>query len=249
MLRTQIQRTHLHTQYFTSFSRNPRDFHKQTPCSTHYIYFDHYTYIHMCNQMLLSSYHLYLCCIMANLNDLKGLKFVSINTNSLNLSSWQSLINSLNLFNQKLKGILSLNADIICLQDVRLGSEGKQILQKSLYFNKYSCYKLYANSSSNKRGVTILFEFTIQFLLCPPLPWFLCLIHSSFWTYDLCFWCFSPTSVAAYLPLHLWDVFFSYPLPGFCSSWSQGVALLLFYQFSTPSGSSSALTPALQPAP
>ena len=45
---------------------------------------------------------------MANLNDLKGLKFVSINTNSLNLSSWQSLINSLNLFNQKVEVILNL---------------------------------------------------------------------------------------------------------------------------------------------
>ena len=85
-------------------------------------------------------------------NDLKGLKFVSINTNSLNLSSRQSLINSLNLFNQKLEGILSLNADIICLQDVRLGVDGKQILQKSLDFNKYSRYKLYVNSSSNNNN-------------------------------------------------------------------------------------------------
>ena len=99
---------------------------------------------------------------MANLNDLKGLKFVSINTNSLNLSSWQSLINSLNLFNQKVEGIMSLNADIICLQDVRLGSDGQHILQKSLDFNKYNRYKLYVNSSSNKWGVTILFKFTVQ---------------------------------------------------------------------------------------
>ena len=69
---------------------------------------------------------------MANLNDLKGLKLVSINTNSLYLSSRQSLTNSLNLFNQKVEGILKLNADIICLQDVRLGSDGKNLLQKSL---------------------------------------------------------------------------------------------------------------------
>ena len=38
----------------------------------------------------------------------------------------------------------------------------KQILQKNLDFNKYNRYKLYANSSSNKRGVTILFKFTVQ---------------------------------------------------------------------------------------
>ena len=69
---------------------------------------------------------------MANLHDLKGLKFVSINTNSLNLSSRQSLINSLNLFNQKLEGILSLNADISCLQDIRLGEDGKQSYKKAL---------------------------------------------------------------------------------------------------------------------
>ena len=68
---------------------------------------------------------------MANLHDLKGLKFVSINTNSLNLSSWQSLINSF-LFNQQLEGILSLNADIICLQDIRVGEGGKKIFKKAL---------------------------------------------------------------------------------------------------------------------
>ena len=67
---------------------------------------------------------------MSNFNDLKGLKLVSINTNSLNLSSRQSLTNSLNLFNQKVEGILNLNADIICLQDVRLGSDGKKFCKK-----------------------------------------------------------------------------------------------------------------------
>ena len=87
---------------------------------------------------------------MANLNDLKCLKFVSINTNSLNLSS-RHIYNSLNLFKHKLKGILSLDTDIICLQDVRLGSNDKQILQISLDFNKYNRYKLYANSSTNKK--------------------------------------------------------------------------------------------------
>ena len=99
---------------------------------------------------------------MANLNDLKGSKLVSINTNSLNLSSRQSLVKSLNLFNQMVEGILNLNADIICLQNVRLGSDGQKILQRSLDFNKYNRYKLYANSSSNKRGVPILFKFTVQ---------------------------------------------------------------------------------------
>ena len=109
---------------------------------------------------------------MANLNDLKGLKFATINTNSLNLSSRHSLINSLNLFNQKLKGILNLNADIVCLQDVRLSSDGQRILQNNLDFNNKNRYKLYTNSSSNKRGVIILFKFTVQhevldMKLCP----------------------------------------------------------------------------------
>ena len=79
---------------------------------------------------------------MANLSDLKGLKLVSINTNSLNLSSRKSFSNLLNLYSQKLESILNLNADIICLQDVRLGLDGKNILQKSLDFNKYNRYKL-----------------------------------------------------------------------------------------------------------
>ena len=65
--------------------------------------------------------------MMANFSDLKGLKLVSINTNSLNLSSRQSLSNLLNLYAQKIEGILNLNADIICLQDVRLGSDGKKV--------------------------------------------------------------------------------------------------------------------------
>ena len=68
---------------------------------------------------------------MANLNVLKGLKLVSINTNSLNLSSRKSFSNLLNLYSQKLESILNLNADIILLQDVRLGLDGKNILQKS----------------------------------------------------------------------------------------------------------------------
>ena len=75
---------------------------------------------------------------------------------------WKSLVNSLNLFDQKVEVILNLNADIVCLQDVRLGSDGQQILQKNLDFNKYNRYKLYTNSSSNRRGVTILFKFTVQ---------------------------------------------------------------------------------------
>ena len=99
---------------------------------------------------------------MANLSDLKGLKLVSINTNSLNLSSRKSFSNLLNLYSQKLESILNLNADIILLQDVRLGLDGKNILQKSLDFNKYNRYKLYANSSSNKRGVAILFKNSVQ---------------------------------------------------------------------------------------
>ena len=46
--------------------------------------------------------------MIANFNDLKGLKLVSINTNSLNLSSRQSLSNLLNLYAQKIEGRYNL---------------------------------------------------------------------------------------------------------------------------------------------
>ena len=58
-----------------------------------------------------------------------------------------------------------------------------------------------------------------------------------------------PAFVTVHLPVPLQDVFFTYPLGGFCSPWSQVIALGLFYRFSTPSASSTAPTSTLQPTP
>ena len=65
---------------------------------------------------------------MATFNDLNGIRFLSQNVNSLNLSTRFQLRNNLNRFDQKLESILDKKAEIILLQDVRLGPEGENIL-------------------------------------------------------------------------------------------------------------------------
>ena len=61
---------------------------------------------------------------MSSHRDLNGIRVISQNVNSLNLSTRSQLINILNRFDQKLESILSKNADIILLQDTRMGSDG-----------------------------------------------------------------------------------------------------------------------------
>ena len=48
--------------------------------------------------------------------------------------------NNLNRFDQKLESILDKKAEIILLQDVRLGPEGENILKKRLEFHRYGSY-------------------------------------------------------------------------------------------------------------
>ena len=80
---------------------------------------------------------------MMSHSDLNGIRVISQNVNSLNLSTRLQLIDNLNRFNQKIESILSKNADIILLQDTRLGSDGHNILKKRLEFSKYGLFSLF----------------------------------------------------------------------------------------------------------
>ena len=80
---------------------------------------------------------------MMSHSDLNGIRVISQNVNSLNLSTRLQLIDNLNRFNQKIESILSKNADIILLQDTRLGSDGHNILKKRLEFSKYGSFSLF----------------------------------------------------------------------------------------------------------
>ena len=93
---------------------------------------------------------------MTVFNDLTGIRFLSQNVNSLNLSTRFQLSNNLNRFDQKLEAILDKKVEIILLQDVRLGPEGDNILRKRLEFNKYGSYDTFTNSTRASRGVAIL---------------------------------------------------------------------------------------------
>ena len=95
---------------------------------------------------------------MTVFNDLNGIRFLSQNVNSLNLSTRFQLNNNLNRFDQKLEAILDKKVEIILLQDVRLGPEGDNILRKRLVFNKYGSYDTYTNSTKASRGVAILIK-------------------------------------------------------------------------------------------
>ena len=93
---------------------------------------------------------------MTVFNDLNGIRFLSQKVNSLNLSTRFQLSNNLNRFDQKLEAILDKKAEIILLQDIRLGLEGENILRKKLEFNKYGPYDTYINSTKVSRGIAIL---------------------------------------------------------------------------------------------
>ena len=77
---------------------------------------------------------------MATFNDLNGIRFLSQNVNSLNLSTRFQLSSNLNRFDQKLESLLDKKAEIILLQDIRLGTEGEPIFKKRLEFNKFGSY-------------------------------------------------------------------------------------------------------------
>ena len=95
---------------------------------------------------------------MSTFNDLSGIRFLTQNVNSLNLSTRFQLSNNLNRFDQKLESILEKKSEIILLQDIRLGKDGEKILKKRLEFSKYGSYHTYTNSTQASRGVAILIK-------------------------------------------------------------------------------------------
>ena len=96
-------------------------------------------------------------------DDLNGIRVISQNVNSLNLSTRLQLNNNLNRFDQKIESILSKNADIILLQDVRLGPLGHDILKKRLKFSKYGSFALFSNSTKSCRGVAVIIKETLPY--------------------------------------------------------------------------------------
>ena len=98
---------------------------------------------------------------MATFNDLSGIRFLSQNVNSLNLSTGFQLNSNLNRFDQKFESILDKKAEIILLQDIRLGKDGEKILKKRLEFSKFGSYHTYTNSTQASRGVAILIKSNI----------------------------------------------------------------------------------------
>jgi exonuclease III len=88
--------------------------------------------------------------------------FLSINCNSLNMSSLGTDNHLL-----KIHGIASLNSDIIFLSDIRLcnstGTSNLSAVNKSFRCNPYCAYRLIANSKMSKRGVGILIKNSISF--------------------------------------------------------------------------------------
>ena len=98
---------------------------------------------------------------MMSHRDLNGICVISQNVNSLNLSTRSQLVNNLNRFDQKLESILSKNADIILLQDTRMGTDGHNILKKRLKFSRYGSYSLFSNSTKSSRGVAVIINKTL----------------------------------------------------------------------------------------
>lgn len=86
-----------------------------------------------------------------NLKALDGIKILSQNINSFNLST----ISESNL-NRKINSITKGKPDIILISDVRAGPKTNK-LEKKLLYNE-TPYLLHLNSTSNKRGVGILIK-------------------------------------------------------------------------------------------
>jgi len=79
-----------------------------------------------------------------------GLSLAAQNCNSLNMSS------SINQ-DKKVSTILSYNADVILLSDVRLNGKDRIFIDKLKLW-----YKVYFNSSKNSRGVAVLIRNQVE---------------------------------------------------------------------------------------
>jgi exonuclease III len=95
-------------------------------------------------------------------NGLAGLNMSCINVNSLNMSSTNKPAQLRKIF-----GILKLKSDVICLSDVRLSNRNmvssRNDVISTMRNNIYGSYTAHFNSSSNKRGVGILYNNNITF--------------------------------------------------------------------------------------
>ena len=97
-----------------------------------------------------------------SIDSIRSLRILSQNTNSLSLSDF-NLNKSNSKFHTKIVSLLKMGCEIVCLQDVRLGSNLK-ILENFLNLTKYGSYLSFANSSCNSgRGVAILIKKSLSF--------------------------------------------------------------------------------------
>ena len=93
------------------------------------------------------------------LANLCGLSLLTQNLNSLNVSTHNRQNAKVSHFKQKINAILSKNADIILIQDVRAANK-IQTIEKITTCTSNGNYNLIFNSNLSKRGVCILYKNT-----------------------------------------------------------------------------------------
>ena len=94
------------------------------------------------------------------------LKIISLNTNSLNLSTYNKTINGSKCrkFHYKMEALLSLNNNIICLQDIR-ARNNINILENYLVNHRKGDYMTFANSNLDSRGVAIIIRRDLNIII------------------------------------------------------------------------------------
>ena len=99
-----------------------------------------------------------------NLSGLNGLKIISMNCDSLNLSTTKR-DGSLTKFNEKIETILSNGADISLLQDIRAKESDFRIIENYIRCSSRGNYKIVINSNNSKRGVAILYKEKLNIII------------------------------------------------------------------------------------
>ena len=99
----------------------------------------------------------------ASLVPLYGLKILTQNCDSLNLSTFKN-DGSVKTFNRKIEAILACNADIVLLCDIRSKNQDK-IIEHYVQCTATGGYKLITNSSISKRGVAIMYKNDLDLLV------------------------------------------------------------------------------------
>lgn len=92
----------------------------------------------------------------ASLVPLFGINILVQNCDSLNLSTFKN-DGSIKTFNRKIEAILTCNADIVLLCDIRSKNQDK-IIEHYIQCTATGGYKMITNSSTSKRGVAILYK-------------------------------------------------------------------------------------------